>query len=588
MRQPRQMGDELERAQGLGVRAAHQRLVDLDAVERDTVHAQQRTVARAEVVLHDADAALAQRVELTVAPRRVARILRFQQFELQQRRRQPPARQRVEHRVAPAPIVERLGRHVQRHRQRARPPVQVAAHLLEAEPEQLQQAVGVERRQELARRDQRAVGLAHARQRLDVVDAAAAQIDDGLVVHLHRAVVEQLRVGPAQLHRDHLAALLALHRAAHRLLDVAQRDFALRAAEESGKTAVQVQHRERARGVVEQRNRRDGAQAQPIEFGAPRIGVAVEPHHVADLHFAAAPGDAGRAHAAGLPRVDRERHHAPVEESLRIRSPGLAAVGLDLQRALRVGAGEQRRDHAVERGQHLQAVAQQRGQAAGALGDALERDESLRDFDRETHMALGLRLDVEQHALMQRRDQLLALRAGHVEREQQLVDLLLVQVVALEQRRRAQPDEFVHPTDAQRRVVVGLRRQRRIEQHRQVRGLPTLEPRQLARRQPSEQHPRFGAVLQLVIEALDEAVDVYARVAPQLPQQLADFGAVGQRIRCVVGGEIGVGGAVHGVAADGGLSQHTPSCILPMYWICRPDTISVAESTAPAATENRR
>ena len=76
-----QVVDELERALRRVERIADQTLVDLDLVEGDAVHAQQRTVARTEVVLDDGEAGLPELRESRVALFEVDGFVRFQNFQ---------------------------------------------------------------------------------------------------------------------------------------------------------------------------------------------------------------------------------------------------------------------------------------------------------------------------------------------------------------------------------------------------------------------------------------------------------------------------------------------------------------------------
>ncbi|MNT22562.1 hypothetical protein D3C72_1579500 [compost metagenome] len=103
--------------------------------------------------------------------------------------------------VVVAAVAERVGRQVDRQRERNAPFQPLAAlrqRLVQALCVEFEQVVVAEMRQEAVRRQQR-VAVPQSRQCLYLGDRAGVQVEDGLVVHFKAAAAQQCRHGYARV-----------------------------------------------------------------------------------------------------------------------------------------------------------------------------------------------------------------------------------------------------------------------------------------------------------------------------------------------------------------------------------------------------
>ena len=183
---------------------AHERAVDLDLVEREAAQIGERRVAGAEVVHRDAHAEPAQLMQRRQRVGLVLQQHRFGDLEVEPARREAGRGERAERDLHQVAALELHRRQIDRDADRLGPARGLRAggaqHPL---AERDDQAGLLGERDELAGRDQAALRMVPAHQRLEAADPAVLEANDRLVVQLEFGVGD----GRAEIDLERVARL---------------------------------------------------------------------------------------------------------------------------------------------------------------------------------------------------------------------------------------------------------------------------------------------------------------------------------------------------------------------------------------------
>ena len=188
----------------IGGEVAHERLIDLDLVERKASQIAQAGIAGAEIVHRYAHAKRTQRVQRGEHLAALFQQQGFGDFELEPLWRQAGLFQRIHHHRQQIAAAKLQRRQIDRDADIIGPVRRVHAGAAQHQPaERIDQAGLFGDGDEFGRRDHAALGMRPAHQRLEAGDAPGRKVDQWLIIRPQHVVLDRV----AQIGLDFAAAL---------------------------------------------------------------------------------------------------------------------------------------------------------------------------------------------------------------------------------------------------------------------------------------------------------------------------------------------------------------------------------------------